>query len=219
MFTVCNLGRNGADTKEELEILQNYPVRPDLLLLCHLPNDIEKVQPPPPSTTSPQIQKGSIKFLKFLSRGSFVLNYGFWKFNGFVEGFEKNEVRTNAEQFGNDYIRWHFRESSRQEHRADLKAIVDLCRENGTQLLVLTFPELYDEAIDFTHQQISLPLESWFSGFKVPVVHAYDVLRPLPESDRIVNQNDMHPSVAAHRAVADLILRRLDELGWLPASP
>jgi lysophospholipase L1-like esterase len=227
-FEIHNLGRNGADSKVELKNLVAYPVKPDIVILSHIPNDIEHVNQPGtqqgfgPSQSTPDQEMvipephlAGIGFLRFLSEGSFTLNYIYWKFNGFIEGVESVDLQEKPEDFGDSYITRYFDPPALAEHHADLQQIISWCKIREIPLLFLTFPETYDGAIDFTQNEINLPLANWLRPQNIPVLHAYDALKPIPMKDRIVNFNDLHPSEQAHQAVAELLMQKLKELGWL----
>ncbi|MEM0998765.1 MAG: GDSL-type esterase/lipase family protein [Bacteroidota bacterium] len=216
---VFNLGKNGANTRAQFDSLDAFPLVPQILILSHIPNDIEGLRMPRKSEGShyPQpIYRGSVPpFLEVLSRGSFFLNYGYWKFNGFIEGFEVNEEKERTADFGDHYIRLYDEAAVARVHRRHLEMIIDWCRHRQVKLLVLTFPELFESGIDFSQSHVNEPLAEWLTERNIPVVHAYDVIRGLPEADRIVNYNDLHPSAAAHAAVAEQLRWELARLGWI----
>lgn len=227
-FAVYNLGRNAADTKEEYENLRKYPIKPDIVVLSHIPNDIEKVKRPghqqgfgpiqnPKGNDLVQLspQLAGTGFLRFLSQGSFTLNYIYWKFNGFIEGVEPVDLQQKPEDFGDNHVSCYFDPTALAEHHHDLHQIVDWCQSRDIRLLILTFPETYDGAIDFTQTAVNLPLESRFQPEGIPFVHAYKVLKPIPMADRVVNYNDLHPSTTAHQAVARMLMDKFRELGWV----
>ncbi|MEM7035598.1 MAG: SGNH/GDSL hydrolase family protein [Bacteroidota bacterium] len=213
-FKVYNIGVCGADTKDELGYLEEFPAQPDLVVLCHLPNDIERVTVPEPEKKP---VGAGLALPGFLTRASFFLNYMSWKMDSWTMSIGSRNEQTKPEDFtGNNPVAMYFEPGLREAHYEDLDKIVQWCREKGTRLMVLTFPETYKTGIEFTQTEINMPLATWMESREVPTLHAYDVLRPIPEEERIVNLQDAHPSPKSHAAVAEMLLQYFQEQTWMP---
>ena len=218
-YKVFNLGINGADTQAEFNKLMNFPVKPDVLILAHYVNDIERV---PQDIASLKIieptrsvyQAGFIND-NYLVKNSYLLNYLSYKFSGTKKIFSGEERSiTDKEELlkprnKDNYQSFYLRENMFREHQKNLYQFVLLSRREGIPLVVLLLPETWDETIDFTEEYVNVPLSKFFRGYQIPVMDAYQLFKDTPIESRVVNANDAHPSPLIHQKIADALFKTL----------
>src|SRR5262245_57085585 len=100
-------------------------------------------------------------------------------------------------------------------HLADLDRFMGYCRARAIVLVVVAFPDLVKVAP--TRERIQ-PLIRRFKEQAFLLVDVFSSLEALPVFERIVNQNDAHPSARLNRLVADALLAALESDGLLAQS-
>ena len=216
-FYVYNLARNGSSTEDEFKGLEEYPIKPDLLILCHLPNDIAFIP-----TVEPE---GAEILSAYIVGGSYLLNYFVFKFEEAGRKIAHRLYGREEEQEFVEYLKsgeavtYHlalFLDSvSLAEHEARLGQIADYCNEKNIKLGVVLFPEIWNETLNFSEEHVNLPLAKFFKARNVPSLDTYNLFKSLPEEERVVNFNDAHPSVASHKLIADSLFLKLHSWGFL----
>lgn len=199
-YRTLNLGVNAADSKSELARLKGLPMKPDAILLEYFGNDIVEgardagLEPP---LWTPYIQVPEA--LRGLVARSYLANYLFFSMpRGDVDGF------------------WSFvkmlygKPEVRARHADELRAFAAHARSLNVPLFVVVFPYLHDlEASD-----LYVPwVKEVFTGEGVPVLDVRPLIQTVPLKERVVNMNDVHPSLAVHRRVADALYRMFAEYG------
>lgn len=84
---------------------------------------------------------------------------------------------------------------------------MDYARENSIQLIVLVFPFLVD--VEMSDSLYVNDIVNFFRTNKVSVINVSQLVKDVPVSERIVNNNDNHPSKLVNRIVAPEILKKL----------
>ncbi|PCH98523.1 MAG: hypothetical protein COB85_01400 [Bacteroidetes bacterium] len=219
-YKVHNLGLNGADTQAEYSKLVQFPIKPSLIILVHHPNDIERV--PRPQTSIGDTRK-KMKMLKAsllafsihesLFKNSYLLNYFFWKFYP-VTSLDSDVDTAGKEYFASkagqsSHLSAYLNEDIFKQHLQNLHQFVLLSREESIPLIVILFPETWDETIEFSKTYTNQPITAFFTRQNVSVLDLYETLSQLPVRDRIVNNNDAHPSELTHQKVAELLYNYL----------
>ncbi|MDJ0958527.1 MAG: SGNH/GDSL hydrolase family protein [Arenicellales bacterium] len=201
-FEVLNLGRNGADPRTEFRDLNDYPYKPDILVLQYYGNDIQSA-----IKNSDIVFDGFAPYAglnplsKFLVKQSYLLNYLYWQ-------FPRADIGPYTEFLKQAYAH----PETIQAHFADLGMFVKYSIDCKVPLLAIIFPFLGDIEGSSLFTE---PVGEYFNDQKVPVINVIDILQDISLSKRVVNLNDPHPSTTLHRRVAEAILERLATLNWL----
>jgi hypothetical protein len=95
-----------------------------------------------------------------------------------------------------------------------LKRFVTFANEHRVPLLVVAFPHLVNTE---TSRRLIEPVMRFFQEQRIPLLDVSPMVERLKPRDRIVNQNDAHPSVLLNHLVADSLLVMLRTLA-LPAA-
>ncbi|MBL4734867.1 MAG: SGNH/GDSL hydrolase family protein [Flavobacteriales bacterium] len=212
-YIVFNLGVNGADTQAAYNKLVNFPLKPDMIVLAHFTNDIERV----PRRTALNIARkpnllmagtGTSTSGGYLIENSYLLNYFYNKF-GASEIFsgEKRGVTTKEEllkpHHRDNYQSFYLDPEMRQEHLRNLYQFVLLSQQEQIPLLALLLPETWDETIDYSENYVNLPIGAFFKEHGILALDAYNLFKQTPIQERVVNSNDAHPSILMHQKIAE----------------
>ena len=193
---IFNLGKNGADTKEEYLRLIDYPVKPDILILQYYLNDIESA-----SKENGHSFKGFSTYkdlsysFEFLIRNSFLLNYIYWLLpHGDDSGYTEfiSSAYTNKEIINS--------------HLLDLDKIITYCKTNEITPIVIIIPFMND--FDLSNKLLA-PIKTHLIEQNVIFINFIDLLKYIPLERRMVNSNDGHMSAEAHKVVAEELYNRL----------
>ncbi|MEQ1892629.1 MAG: SGNH/GDSL hydrolase family protein [Planctomycetota bacterium] len=198
-WRVHNLGYNGADTRCEREILEQYPFQADVIVLSYYTNDIALagdalgLQPP---YYRPYRDLGRLAWL--VSR-SYTLDFLYW-------------LRPRADLAGEGrYLEHcHAEPAVVARHEQDLAALVASAQKRAGTVLALVFPELGDLAGSAARLRPALDV---FARAGLPVVDVRALVADLEPAQRMVNANDAHPSAAVHARVAEALAAELRKLG------
>ncbi|MBL4665420.1 MAG: SGNH/GDSL hydrolase family protein [Nitrospinaceae bacterium] len=212
---VYNLGLNGADTQAEYSKLLQFPKKPNLIILVHHPNDINRVPKQAAALLSPYsvIKLYASAMAAFvdisLVDNSYFLNYFYWKFNP-VASLDSEVSVAGKEHFEseggkNEELAAYLNESMFTQHVQNLYQFVLLSREESIPLAVVLFPETWDETIDFSGAFANKPIEAFMQREGIPVLDLYSTVKSIPIKERIVNNNDAHPSELTHLKVAEAL--------------
>jgi len=201
-FRVYNLGRNGADTREEYRVLLDQREPPDLLILSYYTNDIQQAcEESGLSVPGFEPYANLPPLVRRVVRRSYLLDLLYW--------------RLPQRDLGNYEARLeecYARPEILARHLADLDRFVDHARTGGVPMLVVAFPHLVNAVR--TRRQIA-PVILRFEERAVPVLDVFPLLEAIPVSERIVNRNDAHPSRRLNRVIADAALSLLESRGLL----
>ena len=215
-YQVYNLGLNGADTQVEYNQLVQFPIKPNLIILAHHPNDIERV---PRTSTNLGSSASALRTLyasllplsiqKSLIQNSYFLNYFFWKFNP-ISTLDKEVSIAGKAYFesaaGQDqHLASYLNKDMFTQHLKDIYQFVLLSREESIPLVVLLFPETWDETIEFSETYANQPIEAFLQREGIAVLDVYPTIKEVPVVERIVNNNDAHLSELAHHKIADVL--------------
>ena len=183
------------DTRDQIkavhQAITEYDV--DEVVLCHLPNDIERRLPttedfdPIHPPESRWINTDSSFLLDFLyhricaRRFASVRNYFDWLADGYA-----------------DPIIWH-----EQEER--FARIIAHCYENSVRLRVALLPFIRTNGDRYDPELIHAALRRFFEVNSIPVVDLLPCVRGYRPEELEVNSHDHHPNELANRLFADAI--------------
>lgn len=200
---VYNVGMCGADAKRLLENLRGYPIQGDVVVYTYFGNDILDSaavfghRPPAGDPLEERLDPLSA----FVIGQSHFANHVYWAF----PQDDLSSYWTFFEGIWRD-------EKVLERHRADLQAIVDEVKARKAKLAVVLFPLLHDLEGSAHYCQW---VKSFFESQGVPVLEVEGFVKDLTVRERIVNNNDVHPSVRVHHRVAKELSRYLREQGLL----
>ncbi len=194
---VMNVAKPGWGTGDQIEpvrrLIARYGI--DEVVLCYVPNDIEKLlpttgdfnptRPPEPTFFNPD-SSCLLDYLYrriYLPRVPTIRDYHDW----LAEGFADKEI-------------W-------SRHQRQLHAIISHCREHDVTIRALLLPFLRTRGEKYEANQLHAVLRSYFEVHKVPLVDLLEVLSLWEPKDLVVNARDPHPNKRAHELVADAIWR------------
>jgi lysophospholipase L1-like esterase len=192
---IMNVAWADWDTRDQARAVESmtrtYAI--DEIVLCHLPNDIEKILPHPPDhdpTRPPQ----SV-FLR--TDASFLLDYLF------------HRVYATRVSRGGNYFDWiaggYADEQYWRQHQENLARIVLWCREEGILLRAALLPFLKTAGSRYDAAWIHVRLRTFFESNNVPVVDLLPAVAGRNPTSLVVNAHDAHPNELANGLFADAI--------------
>ncbi|MBN1993794.1 MAG: hypothetical protein JW953_13930 [Anaerolineae bacterium] len=198
-YAVMNVGRLGAETKEEFQMALDYPYSPDIIILSFYVNDIVD--------TYTSMEKG-VSQPNFIPRSpplvdeSYAANFFYWRI-----------YRLGPHEWSNDYWGWlrglYNDPGVWQTYRSLLLEISRFAQERDIQLIVVVFPNLL--AIEDS-QPITAKIVGLYEGEEIPVVDVSNLVAGMEAKELIVNPVDWHPNEFTHRLVAEALYRQIKAL-------
>lgn len=191
-YEFYNIGVNGADSDDEFKNLITFPVKPDVVVLQYFFNDIDnsskhlgKWQP------FPMVYSDIPLWQRPLVRGSFLLNYIYWKF---PHSGEYDYLEQLRKAYADTAVM--------KDHLISLKKITGFCRSNKIRLYVVVFPFLQNLEVS---DQLAIPVKQFFASENIDVLEVSKLVTDLPIKDRVVNVNDFHASPLVNERVAQAL--------------
>lgn len=205
-YRVFNLGRNGANTKDELLFLERFPYKFNKLILVHVPNDLEymKNENSDENISNNQFEPG------FFINESFFINFlsytqigGYFKYVLSTHKFKVEQQR--------DYP---FSDTTLlNTHISNLYFIDSMCTIKNINLLIVSYP--FPGITDTVAKRYYRNFISKLKENNLNYLDAEPICDLLPPRKQIVNKFDMHPSKQVQKMVADSIYERIKRDGWL----
>ncbi|TLU99138.1 SGNH/GDSL hydrolase family protein [Dyadobacter luticola] len=195
-YAVYNLGMSGADTRDEAKRLQEFPVKPDIIILEYFPNDIEKVGREKGLTLSgaepyADLQGPMATIVKRFYLPNFIYwqlpHTGFSTFEKFVQTAYTDTTVLNA-------------------HLRDLSKMIDYRDSTKAEMYAVFIPFLFqiDKSAGYTK-----PVEEYLKSKGVKVVPINDGIVKIPEKERVVGKNDGHGSGTLNALIADRLYKAM----------
>ena len=196
-YQVLNFGKPGAETVDELDILNKYviPAQPDFVLLQWFTND-------PEGRSKPGHPRPHRLFPEYLIRGSVLL---------YLLQQEYGELQRKFGWSGSyqDYMMKRFKNPNSPDSRAArdaLLAFVNQCRTHGINVGMVVFSEAYysrDNSLDFLGDRVL----TLCNEEKITCVDMRKPFVPYHKNTRLwASRLDPHPSALANKLTADAIL-------------
>ena len=222
---IFNLGHNGWDTEAEFNAITKYPLQPDLIILCHCPNDIERcngqsslLKSVPYNNYNKFSSLFPNGFFNYLIDNSYLLNFFYYKFYVDKRGsdnFVMDEKNALSSMKDGNYYGKYLTSAIMTQHLNQLGKFIIVSKQYNIRLVVVLFPETYDNGIDFSEKYVNYPLFSFFKNNGVPVIDTYQIFKNIPEKDRIVNKTDAHPSELANKRIAEELYNFLKSTNYV----
>lgn len=190
---------NGYDTDRQFMYIQKFREQDgfemDVLVLVYNLNDIAFLIPE--SAAIVDRIYAYEKDLNYLTSNSYFLNDLFFKWKGMTDPDMKN-------YFG--YLKDSYKDGRDwQNMQAYLSQMVEYCKQNNLELLVVTFPFLhnFDKSYQFTaaHQQLG----KFWTAQGIPNLDLLPVFLEYKGENLVVNSFDAHPNEKAHQIAAEAI--------------
>lgn len=199
-INVYNLGISAIDTEQEFrymeDFIRNSSVKPDNIFLQYYGNDIDI------AAINNQVNlKGFFSpysdlpaFLSPVIRSSYFLDYFYWL-------FPRNDSLNYWEFLEDAYSS----EKALQDHYSDLTKFIDFANDHAAELVIILFPFLQD--LESSEELYMGKIRAFFESNDVKILDVSALVKGLPVSKRLVNNNDGHASELVNRLVANEILK------------
>lgn len=201
-WELYNASIPGEGTKGEIELLDKlveHGFEFDVVLLAYCLNDAEDLSDGTAKTVGTIILDYPPNWLV---RESYLANFLYYRF----KQFSRPEIGRYFHWLSYAYegAMWQKQESSFDRLRAR-------CRERGAELVVVTFPFLYDLGKGYEFAKAHGVLETYWKTHSVPHLDLLNTYREHMGERLIVNRFDSHPNEKAHALAADAIWNELLE--------
>lgn len=202
---VINLAQTSLDTKSEFDSVKNFiessGIHPDIIILQYYGNDIDHIAKKfgmrgDGEGFSPYAELNA--FTRWILRGSYLFNYLYWM----IPSQEVNGYLTYIEKaYADDLIF--------TEHMNEIVAFNSYAKARNTKFFVILFPLMLE--IELSHKLYLDKITRYLKSKDIESMDLSVLFKDLPISDRIVNGNDAHPSLAVHRLVGEELTRYLSQ--------
>ena len=199
-YDVNVIAMSGWDTDVELAQLQQYPYKPDIVILSYYLNDIDYLlqgsSNPNNNFLFPEDGRVGWIVLNF-----FVPNYLWYNLMQFSSSARGTNFVGELINSYADPALWNPQQQALQQY-------VDWIKGQNMRLIVLVWPNLgmVDASTPAT-QKVS----NFFADQGVEVIDLTDTLRGKSPSELGVNRFDTHPSIEANQIAADLLYQTLQK--------
>ena len=198
-YDVNVIAQSGWDTNVELYNLDQYPLRPNVVVLSYYLNDMDYLlrgtdRNPDNNFGFPQNDAAA-----WFIRNFFVPNYIYYDVMQFTSA-------ARASNFTNDLISVHMDDTLWNQQVPRLYEIVNWAHTHNARLIALVWPQLaeIDKSTPATKR-----VSDFFRSQNVQVIDMTDVLRGKSVSELTVNRFDSHPSVEADRLAAEQLYQAI----------
>jgi len=192
-YAVYNLGVSGADTRDEAKRLEEFPIKPDIIILQYFPNDIEKAGREKGLSLSGTEPYADLKGpFAMLVKRFYLPNFIYWQLPH--TGFSTFEKFVQTAYTDTTILNTHLHDLSRMTRFKEL---------NGCRMYAVFIPFLFqlDKSASYTN-----PVEIFLRSKKVNVVTLNNTIANVPEKERIVGKNDGHASSVINSLIADKLV-------------
>jgi lysophospholipase L1-like esterase len=189
-YVVYNLGVSGADTRDEVKRLQDFPVKPDIIILEYFPNDIEKAGRDNGLLLTSAEPYADLKGpVAPIVKRFYLPNFIYWQLpHTSVSTFEK-------------FVHTAYNDSLVLDtHLKDLSGMLSYCDSTKAQMYAVFIPFLFQ--VDKSANETK-PVVDYLRSKNVTIVEINDGILKLPEKERVVGKNDGHASAAINQLIAD----------------
>jgi hypothetical protein len=228
-YDVFNVAKCGAGTKDEFDFLQQYPVKPHVIVLAHVPNDISEVVDKKQLNKQLREKGGfaSIKLLKyrigFLYKHSFLYNFyslvmeeqnkeAYYNYVMGKYGSPEKFLQSNEGLLMTD-MAYYTNDSLLHLHLQNLQLFIRYASEQKIKLVVVLFPRTNDKLLLLSDKLANHPIAQFFKAQQIPVLNLTAALSSISEKQRQVSPYDPHTSAIANQKIADELLHFLLEQG------
>jgi lysophospholipase L1-like esterase len=195
--SVLNFGRGGADTIQELEIVEKFvlKIHPDIVLICYLSNDI----------LFRCDAEDYDKTWEIMSTITPTVNFLYWRLVG----------PSNFEKVGLQYMKCIVDSYNNQElfkeHVKKLDELFSIVKADGGQpvFVLLPFPSMWMLFSKHTREDIYGRIKSAVAHVRVPIIDLTYIEQEYTIPEFQVNRFDPHPNAKMHEKFAKVIYKFL----------
>lgn len=196
-YVVLNLGKEGASTVEELEILREAPIQnPDIVILQYTLNDIEI------AALSIGLDPGlnPMSTVPFWAQDSYLGNFLYWRLA--IIFAPQNRGSETYQQFlynmFDHSVVWEI-------HFEQLAEFARAVEARGAELYIVIFPDLFTPFNSIPYvDRVAQAFESL--GYdEERIIRLFDFAETFPLEERVVSMRDGHPSAAFSTAVGEML--------------
>jgi hypothetical protein len=211
-FTIL-LGINGIGTLKEYSMIKTIPLKPNVVILSHVANDIEEILPPEESYSViyENTENNFSRFIFANSRNSVLgdLIYHMTKQMQYGKTQKVIPEKSDTPKPKSDLYEWYTVDSVFNQHLHDLKNISDYVIDTlNARFILVLYPQAGGKEIDSTEIYINQKIISGLpKRDELFIVNATPIFRPFSPTERIVNPLDGHPSEKINKLVADTLIR------------
>jgi len=207
-YAVLNLGDCGSEAIDAFSRMNEYPIKPDIIVFSHTTKSIKGIANKKKSIEDKKYnlaaRLGAIG--NFLVGSSYLANYVFWK------AYAPMAMRDlYLEDIDHNPIFLYLQRDKLEEHMANLQKFVAKSSNDEIPLITVIFPAM-NSSIGFTKTIVTDPVKQFFEERNVEVVDVYDLVKAIDPDDRVVNSNDAHPSVLVHDVVATALYESITKI-------
>lgn len=183
-YEVFNLGIGGSNTVDEYERLKAFPIKPEIIILYHITDDIL-----PNETWNnfpiPSQQYGYL--IEYLVEHSFFINFFFEHLIApkMLSSFFQSDISKNP-------LAYYMDEEKLNNHYNNVNKIIEYSDSINSKLIAVVFPDLTN-GIEFSNL-FSKYLIKFFQENNILVINVYDLLSGTTVKQRVINQFDSHPN-------------------------
>ncbi|NWF67547.1 MAG: SGNH/GDSL hydrolase family protein [Chloroflexi bacterium] len=195
-YAVINIAVGGATTRQQLEILRNYPLQtPDIVLWQYYLNDIDDAAlsigdrwfPTLPVDTPLWVQE------------SYMANFFYWRLVPVFTPVDASDGLT--------YWQWAYRTYDNsgiwEIHQQEINDLVAYIDGMGARLIVVIFPNLQDPVGSIAY--VDRVAQAIRATGHDEILTLYDDVAALGSANIIVSRRDAHPNALFHQHVAQRI--------------
>ena len=197
---VVNYSKCGWDTKEELNAALSFPLKPDIVILSYLCNDILSSARDAGLTFDWSYILPQNKLWAWAVNNSYFMNYIHFNMALRMEG---NSIYTEFIEF---LLKSHRDPLISEKHIEELRAIAEYAETNNSQLIVIQWPIF---SLPNESSQMTANIDSAFEHIIHKKIDLLDRMKDWPLEKTIVSFMDPHPSISAHAYVADLLAEEI----------
>ncbi|WP_243312876.1 SGNH/GDSL hydrolase family protein [Fundidesulfovibrio agrisoli] len=202
-WRVYNVSKIGWDTPDEIKALEEFPVKPDVVVFSYYVNDIFAAarQVGYPANFAVNLPKG---LTKTLLENSALADYLYWRME-----------RWGGNLTGGGDTFWASLQGAYADpavwgaHNAELTELARYCRENHIALVAVVFPMLQAPG---QSAPITAKVAGALTEQGAAVLDLSPVFTGTPPSDLVVGSLDAHPNEATHKRVGEMIVPMVREL-------
>ncbi len=192
-YDVNVIAESGWDSDVEMYELDQYPLRPNIVILSYYLNDIDYLMADPSLDPNNNFTFPQNEQIAAFIRDFFLPNYIYYNLLQFT-----SPARTTS--FAYDLIGAHLDDTLWNEQVPRLYEMVAWSRDHNARLIVLVWPNLAE--VDAS-TPATARVSDFFRGHNVQVVDMTDSLRGKSVGEITVNRFDSHPSIEANQIAAD----------------
>ncbi len=200
-YDVNVIAESGWDSDVELYELDQYPLRPNIVILSYYLNDIDYLMADPSLNPDNNFAFPQNPLLADFIRDFFLPNYLYYNILQFTSS-------TRTSNFAYDLIGAHMDDTLWNQQVPRLYEMVAWAHNHNARLIVLVWPNLGEVAAS---TPATKRVSDFFRGQGVQVVDMTDPLRGKSVSEITVNRFDTHPGIEANQIAADLLYQALQK--------